>query len=416
MPEVTPGRRSELRTTLLFFAAAALVALSPLLYLSLVARTLGAAGFSDLAIGQSVGAAAAVVVGLGWAFTGPVAVAGASAAERPRILARALATQVWVAAALTVPAVALVWALAGTYPVGAALGAVATMLIGVTPIWYFIGLGRGTWNVVFDALPKVASALVGGVLVVVTEQLWPLPLCQAAASAVSYVLLVRRAGVTGLRAALAPREVRAVLRDQTSFSVAQVASTVYLNLPVTILAATGAAGVATFAAADRVMRLAVAGSLPVTQSFQSWVARGAGDLRRIRTSLVAHTALGLAGGVVLVSALPWLQSLLFDDRVRIGTPVVLLFAGVFLVGMLTRAIGVVALPALGDRSAVRVSACVGALVAVPAMVVLGREHGAAGGAAGVLLAEVTVLAVQAVALLRRTAAARRSGPAVSQVP
>ena len=70
----------------LYVLVPAMGALIPLLAVPVVTGTFGATAFAALAIGQSVGAAAAVVVDLGWSLNGPQAVARSGPGARRRLL------------------------------------------------------------------------------------------------------------------------------------------------------------------------------------------------------------------------------------------------------------------------------------------------------------------------------------------
>ncbi len=408
--------RPVVSTGLLFAVSAAIVALSPVIYIPLVTGALGSVGFQELALGQSIGAGAAVIVGLGWVFAGPVSVARADERERGLILREALASQAVVASLVALPAAAATFLLTDTYRVGAALIALVAMLLGAWPTWYLIGEGGGVRLIVFDACPKLAGAAAGGVAVLLVDELWVLPVAQLLAISVALAGLLRTTEPsTKAHHGKTLNGLWRTIRSQASLSVAQIGSSVYMNLPLTLLAAVGAPGLATFAAADRYLRLSAAGLSPMTQTFQSWTPRLSPSFKsRLRTTLWAHAVVGVVAFPVLVLATPLVELLLFRNEVDIPSDVAIAVGATLLVLLLNRGVGVVALPALDGRRSLAVSATVGAVVGAPAIILLGLRYGALGGALGVLIAELVVLMLRGWAVMTRIRALPPTGTARSQ--
>jgi hypothetical protein len=135
---------SLLRRILAFAGLSFLSLITPFLFLPILARVAGAEAWLAIAIGQSIGAFAALVVALGYNTIGPTTVALEPAPTRPAILERSIRPRL----ALFVPASAVAATLAalvapGDYRLDTALMAVVLTMSGLSSSWYMIGLGFG---------------------------------------------------------------------------------------------------------------------------------------------------------------------------------------------------------------------------------------------------------------------------------
>jgi uncharacterized membrane protein (UPF0136 family) len=114
-----------------------------------------------------------------------------------------------------------------------------------------------------------------------------------------------------------------------------------------------------------------------------------------------HLTLGLVGLAAFALLGPWLSDALFGELVAIDLPTALGF-GVATLGIaLGTALGRVILIGLGARREFMLSVIAGAVVGVPAVLLLATAFGAAGGAWGLALAEVVSVTCQVVFVMRR---------------
>lgn len=398
-------RRGLARRIVAFAGLPFLSLLIPFLFLPILARLAGADAWLAIAVGQSVGGFAALVVALGYNTVGPTLVAVEADADRPEVLRRSLAPR----AVLFVPAVVVACVVAaiiapGSQRLEAVLMAVALTLAGLSSTWYMVGLGRAGLIVVYDLVPRfVATLLAAGLLVAFGSVLW-YPVLLILAALIASVAFVAR--TVGARRALAVRrgELGATIREHRSAMAIEVAGGAYNALAVTLVTVgTTVAQAATYVSGDKLYRIGQYSVSALGNALQGWAVEAGPDRfrRRARTSILAHLALGLLGFAAFALLGPWLSGLLFGDVVRIDEPTAL-GLGVATIGIaLGTAFGRVILVGLGARREFLTSVLAGATVGVPAILLLSSLWGAAGGAWGLALGETASVLCQAVFVVRR---------------
>jgi O-antigen/teichoic acid export membrane protein len=384
----------------LYIGATALSALSPLVYIPAVASVFGAPGWSAIAVGQSIGSAAAVLVAFGWIFDGPRRLAETPSAEHGGLLHAAVASQLYLLIAAVAVALPSAAALGAPHGGATALSALAAIMGGLSPTWYFIGRSQPGMVLLLDAVPKMLGSVLGSVLIATGAGLLVLPATQLAVAAVGVIAAIGLGSGT-LRLPLSelrPRAVFRLLRLQAPFALTQLASIVYINLPVTLVAGIAPRGLAAFAAVDRLFRLGATALSPLTQVTQGWVGRSDRTrIRRMRQALLIHAIAGVTAGTGMFLLGPVLQAFLFRDRVPLPAGVLLPFALCFPIVMITRALGLNVLAFLKKGGALARSAIAGAVVALVGITTLGVVGGALGAAWALVAAEGVVLVWQATA-------------------
>jgi len=414
-PEAVDGRPAQgfARRILAFAGLPFLSLLTPFLFLPVLARLAGADAWLAVAIGQSVGGFAGLVVALGFNTVGPTAVARADATQRPELLRRSLAPR----ALLFIPAAAVAAVVAvlvapASHGAEAALMAIALALFGVSPSWYMVGLGRASLLVVVDILPRLAATLLAAVLLLTTGSvLWyPILLILATlASGVGYA--TRVVGVRGL-VTVHRGEVGATMRESGSALAIEVAGGAYNALAVAFVGgAATAAQAASYVSGDKLYRIGQYSASALGNALQGWVVEaGTASLaHRVRLALVAHAALGVLGFTAFAVLGVPLSGLLFGSQVAIDQATAFGFGVAAFNIVLGTGIGRVVLIALGARRRFLASVLVGAGVGVPSILVLASLHGAAGGAWGLALGESASVLCQAVFAILAWRARPRSG-------
>ena len=393
-------RRRVIRHLGLYFGATVLSALSPLVYIPTVAHSFGSSGWGAIALGQSVGSAAAVLVAFGWIFDGPRRLAESPSIQHSALLHSAMASQLYLfvcAVAIAVPVAAL---LAVAHSAAAAMSALAVVVGGLSPTWFFVGRSEPARVLLLDGLPKITGSVVGSILVAGGAGLLSLPIAQLCLAGVG-VLAAVRVGSGTFRLPLSelrPRAVLRLLRLQAPFAATQLSSIVYINLPVTLVAGAVPRGLASFAAVDRLFRFGTTAMSPLTQLMQGWVGRSTPPrLRRMRRSLLLHALAGMGAGAGMLLLGPVVQELLFRGRVPLPTALILPFALCFPIVLMTRALGLNVLTFLRRSDALVRSAAAGALVALIGIPILGHLGGVVGAAWALVAAEGVVLSWQAAA-------------------
>ncbi|GLZ51672.1 hypothetical protein [Actinomycetospora sp. NBRC 106378] len=391
------------------FAAVPFVgAITPLLLLPVIARVTSVEGWAAVAVGQSVGAVAMIVVTFGWNLSGPSRTAQADDAGRQALYREALASRL--AAFLVVLPVegVVAWLLAPEgFRVVAVLMALAVSATGLSPAWYAIGAGQARTLLVYDALPRVGAAVVGAPLLVLGAPLETYPIALLAASLGTTAVHARHTlGRFGLRAALRQVDLRILVPDAAS----EIASGSYSAGAVALVGlGTGVRELAVFAAGDRLFRLSLYAISSLCNALQGWVAEPADRAtvrRRFHTSLTLHSSVGVLGAFAIGGAGPWVSGVVFGSDLAVDLPTAAGFAVAFLVISLETSVGRHYLIPRGYRRTYLAAVTSAVVVGVPALVGFAHLFGAPGGAWAVAAAEGTICVVvvgAAGVVARRTA-------------
>lgn len=403
-----------LRKMALFAFAPAISMLAPLVAMPAISSTFGAAGWSSIATGQSLGMAVAVVVELGWGITGPIRAASASTTEISKLYRQSLRERGVVLLGFTPVMIAVVLALNTMHPFVAILSAISMSLNGLAASWLYVGMSRPLSMIALDTLPRAGASLVGaGILFLDGRTLEILPAVQI---------------IGGLAATVAPffflpaptprnyasGSVRTTLRDfwntQGAALVLRLSTTAYVALPTVLLAVvSGPAGVATYAAIDRLARAVLSGLGSAGQAFQGWIpaVSGRDRLSRIRTALYFNLGLAVVSGFTFAAAAPWLLKVLFLERVNVTNVEIISFAAAIALIVMSRCTGIQCLAVLGKTWSVAASTSAAFFVAIPSILITGHHWGASGVAVTIACLEGLVLVVQLVSLLLAVRAERK---------
>jgi O-antigen/teichoic acid export membrane protein len=293
--------------------------LAPFILLPLLARRVSSAEWAGLGIGQSIGMVGAVAVTWGWQLLGPVLVAGVEMRARKVHYLDSLVVRGAVCLVLTPLLALLSGALA---PSGGRLLAVtmacAICVSGLTPTWYFIGLGTPGGIATWDIFPRVAATVLAAGLVVLGVG----PICYPVALIAASLLAVTVFSAVELRGS----HVQAHLRDlprlwaelRRGFSPMATEMTLSLYSSGSVAAVGWRATtetVAVYSSAFRLYRLAVYFVTALANGLQGWVAEKQGRVRagRMLVALQAHTAVGVVGMLAMAAFLPGVSTLLFGS-------------------------------------------------------------------------------------------------------
>lgn len=409
------GRRA--RTIVGFVLLPAFNALVPLLLLPVITSRLGLHAWVGVAIAQSVGAAAAVVVELGWGLSGTQRVTRQSAENRRRLIGIAAITKSMVFIPAAGGAVIAVALLVPDDPVVCAVIAIAGPVSSYGTTWVFIGLGRPGLIFFVETLPRAIALLTAAAAVQLTGSLWgfavPLLASTILSAIVAHLVLgVRPRHLRGHRR----RQLAVVARAQGTALAGRAVSALYIALPVTLVSVVSPpAVVAVFAAAERLQRMILTGLQAVPNALQGWVGSppdGCDRRYRARRAVWISLGMGIAAGIVTALVLPVASRLLFSGVADVPPGVAALCGLMIAIVSTSRATGGIALVVIGRVDAIAWSALVGAVLGVPAILLLAAHADAFGAVAGEIVAEACVLAVQ-VGVLRHS---RRRRPSASRHP
>ncbi|MDT3331792.1 hypothetical protein Q9S78_14060 [Microbacterium sp. KSW-18] len=403
---------SRISAVMGFFLVPAFSVVTPLLAIPAITAMYGATGWSAVAVGLAIGAIASTVIELGWGWNGPARAARASPSALPRVWATALMTRSAAALVATPPAALLAYYLAPGHQVTALLTAIGTSLIGLSPSWLYIGLGRPWSLITIEMVPRALGAATAAVMIYASQPLIFYPLIAVVAPALitqCLTLAQIRAGRASFRG-VTHRRVLHAIRRQRKIALARIASSVYTQSPVVIVTAVASVGTAAaYAAGDRLMRMTLTGLAPVPSISQRWVnspPETAERWRRAKLAIGANAAVGGLVGLVFALCSPLLLSIIFSGVVGVTAFQALLIGAIILVVCTSRATGGLGLVVISGDRALLTSALVGAASGILTIPLLTLWFGTDGAFIGVLTSESAVLLTQFITLRTHT---RRTG-------
>jgi O-antigen/teichoic acid export membrane protein len=370
-----------------------LSSLAPFILLPLLARRVSSEEWAGLGIGQSVGMVGAIAVTWGWQFVGPVLVAGVDADERRGRYLDSLLVRGVVSIVLT-PLLALLAALVA--PSGgrllSATMACAICLSGLTPTWYFIGLGKPSAIATWDVFPRVLATVLAAGLVV-----WGIPpVCYPVALTVVGLLAVLVFSVKELRGFpvrahdRSPARLWSELRRGFTPTSTELTLSLYSSGSVAFVGwRASTETVAVYSSAFRLYRLANYFVAALGNALQSWVAEKQGRVRgrRMVRALQAHTAVGLVGMVSIAALLPDVSTLLFGARLSVDHIASLYLGVAFLAASVGGSMGRHVLVPAGATKGVLYYTLAGAAVGIPLSVFLAEEWGSSGATAALAISQ-----------------------------
>ncbi len=404
---MSSARRLTANTTA-YILIPILAAVSPLLVLPAITANHGASAWASVAIGQSIGTALATVVELGWGLNGPQRVARTSGRSSLRWLTLSLQTKMVALVPASIVAVVAAASLAPSDSLTSSLVACAMTTSALTATWFFLGKGAPWLILATDGLPRLACLGLSAMFLVMGAPLVTYPLLglllPSAVAPCLALYIAARSAPKSTKLWWRSRAVISALKLQSTALFARAASAVYIALPITLVSIASPASVAAFAAGERLMRMGLAAVAVVPNAMQAWVGAPAdrqSKWSRAKRAMAANAALGFIAAMVFGLAAPWAITWVFSGVVALDTISVWLFALAIFIICTSRGTGGIGLVALTRVRAIAISAAAGATVGVPAILVGAAWGGVPGAVAGEIIAELTVLAVQVIAIRKR---------------
>lgn len=401
--------KSGVRSRVVRFSLASFVALlAPFLVLPVVASRTSVADWAALAVGQSIGTVAGLVVACGWSVNGPVEIARAVGNEIGGIFWESVRMRLMAFFVTAVPVVVICGLAApkDQFTLTAAT-AVAFSSVALSSTWVAVGLGDPVPLMLLESLPRLGILAVCGLAISLGATVLVYPGAVLLASFVGLGLFLW-AGVRPLRRPASPRRsMRTRVATQlpalgTTLSAGgYTAATVFL-----VSLATDVHETAVLSSAQLLYGVGLVSVVALSSGLQSWVIHPDPPTARERRckALASHTCLGLIGLAAFTVLAPPVAARLFGADVA---PSAVVAAG-YGVALLATCIGTsmaqhLLVPA-GAVNAVLRATVTGAAVGVPLILVLSSAFGAAGGAFALAGSEVLVTAVMATAARRLAAA------------
>jgi PST family polysaccharide transporter len=396
---------------ILNFGTSTLVTLlTPLVVLPIIATVTDASGWAALAIGQSIGSLFGIVVAFGWPVVGPVELARARREDVGSVFYESLLTRGLLLLAVVAPVVAVSYVAAPPGRFGLAVAtAVAFASTALTSSWVAVGLGTASRFMLLESLPRLVVLVVAAVAIHRGGSLYLYPAAIAAASVIGACLFawsgVRPRRPRGQLFAAVRRRLRAhVAAAATALSAAAYSTGALLLVGISA----SVHQTALMSSAQLIYSVGLYAVVALSSALQAWVVHPELVVarERRRRALLWHGALGLVGMALYASLMPTLATLLFGSDLAPGYAVAVAYGVAFAaVSIVTSLAQHFLLPA-SDVVAVLWATALGALVGVPALVLLAWQFGAAGGASALAASELVVLATMAVRVRHVSRASR----------
>lgn len=414
--------KSILKRLLGFSALPFISALTPLLLLPIVARLGGPEGWASVSVGQAVGAIGSVAIGYGSMIWGPPAIASVTRdIERHATYTQVLSSKALISTIVFPAVIIITIGMSPSKYLLEGIGmAVSMALIGWSPSWYLIGLGKPRPIATYETIPKLVATALSAGLLLSTGIIWLYPLCLILATVIGLSLFHRRElGTVWPRIRPLSRATMKLIGFRWNTALIEATGAAYVAAPVPVVSTGGSASeISSVASGDKIYRYGLFGVVALANAFQGWVLEptNTSRLRRHIIALVAHTVLGLVGLLFLCIAGPWSTEILFGTAVAAHNPM-MAFYGIayFAVSVSTPLVRNLLIPA-GRTRVVLFATIVGAIVGLPSMVILNTTMGASGVGLGFATSELLVLVITGIAAAPLLAKSQHASTHAAAVP
>lgn len=291
-----------------------LLGIATLVAIPIMIASGGVSAWASAALGQSIGVLVAVLVGYGWAISGPAIIKKAFPEEYATVLSEASRTRFFLLIPILLIALAACFYLVPNgNNIFALLGLVSTGLLGLRLNWFMIGLQRPYVLLALETIPRIIGIMAGLFVMLQFNDM-------------THALLGQIAGVlTGifLSGLWTTRYVRqysklrhppvrgvweALEIHRFGMSAATV-SALYGSGPIMIVGFTAPWALGTYAVMDRIIKQLFTAASPLIDALRGWVPHRDEQILRGRAkaallitatgAIIAGIALTVAGSVVV---------------------------------------------------------------------------------------------------------------------
>lgn len=365
----------------------------------------GLDAWTPIGVGQTVGSVIAPLLGLGWAVTGPAAIARADAGERGRIYRDSLLLRL-ICFTPTLGAGAIVAAsLASDNYVAAIVGMASGAIAAIDASFFYLGTGQ-LWHVfTLTFAPRFLGTIAGCATIIFFD---------APAVAVPCGILVGGALGTALastlitrshpRPAQRTRTLFGLLRGQTAPVVSGLAGSIFLLVPTACVSVLAPATLSAFVLYDRLTKQVLTLGAPLFTFLQGWVPRGS-DVndrsQRMRRAFQLTSMLALA--VLMSFALLGgsATSLLSAGQVKAGLLTSIVMGLAVALSLFESLVSRIALVVSDRVRAMSSIAVIGSALGTVAVTVLTYSYGATGALCGIALG-MAIRVAAGIVVYRRT--------------
>ncbi|WP_150116567.1 hypothetical protein [Williamsia herbipolensis] len=353
----------------------ALTVLAGLASLPIVISSYGSETWAAIALGQAVGTFGAVCVSFGYGAFGPSYVASADPALRPALYVDSLIIRAPILVLSTALCSAAAWILAPSAPAVGVCASVAGLLFGMNGNWFFIGSARPVAMFMTDAVPRLSGVVVGLSIAMAGGQV---AFFVGAQLLGSFLSIPASAAVAIGRNKVSQRKIRTLsdywdaLRNQSSGFLLAGTASLYVSLPVALVALVAPNSLPAYALGDKLVRFATAGLTIVTQVLQGWVpaSRSMDELvARSARSARAIAVWAVLVGVLFCALAKFVGVSLSHGQIALPWALVVPMAVSLSCIVVSQFFGLVVLPAFNKQSVAVASTVIGAVVATATAVV-----------------------------------------------
>lgn len=346
----------------------------------------GAPAWGAIALGQTVGAIASLVVSYGWAASGPSVIAQGDGGTRRR----EYVDSVRVKLTLLLPGAACAAFAAASLAPGkgpfAAVGAISSTLVALSSNWYFAGLARPYMWLVLETVPRVLAIGLAILMMSLGYSAIIGLVCISSGVVVAFIFVTVWILYTTARTdapRLAGRGIVELLVTHRHGISALVGSQLFLSAPLVIVSIISPPVQPLFALADKVRQLFSAGMSPIVVVFQGWVPRG--GRQRNYLALGATGAFAVIFSIAFLTVAHPLMHWLGNGQIDVPENVVALTSFVIAVGLFDSVLAYAVLASLG-RLDLATRATGASIIAMIPLVAIGTvSYGAVGALAGMSL-------------------------------
>lgn len=396
----------------------ALLAISSLLAIPAMVAASGPHAWGGIAVGQSIGGVAAVVIAYGWGLSGPAAIARADELGRMREYAESAVAKIMLSLPVASIAFLIAWLVGREFALFAGVGAISMASIGLTAGWYFVGRAQPWGMLLFETVPRVVGTIVGIVFMdtgssALIGVLWQL-FGMVAAFTLCSMLILRPWRMRVLRSIIR-KPVRRVLLDQRQGITSSMLSSIYASTPIVIVTLLAPAAQPLYAVVEKVQRQVIVALGPFVTVLQGWIPRAhdaAALRRRLRQGTMATAVFAAALGLLMLAAAPELIRWLGGGLIKPTFAILTLMATITAVSLFESIVSKAALSALERLDIVAKSTAIGSLVGLPLVAVGALTLGALGALVGILAGLVLRVILELVGMRSAMASIRTtlSGP------
>lgn len=254
---------------------------SPIITLPFLTAMIGPSGWGAVAIGQSLGGAAAVAALFGWSTLGTRAVAQAELADARHIYAVSLCARGMLVLLLSAPVFLSVRTLVPESHVALAIVfASAALMTALSAGWYFIGRGEALKFLYFETGPRLLFVILGIVALLKAESpfLYSLTVFAGEFFVMAFPLLIIAKKNTSWQQLI--RDTFSSFQSQLKIAFASIITLGYTRLSVTLVAALAPTATPIFAAFDRAQLMARSGIRPLVNALIGYAYSGSENAQR----------------------------------------------------------------------------------------------------------------------------------------